>query len=92
MKMTDYTLCCDQCVREIADKSVPAAMLWLDLCCTSKETNRVKSRYISSLWVLEHMGFLVSTEDNQGVAVKLCGRVRLSGGDEYFCLRHGEHD
>lgn len=94
--MADYAMCCDECFDRISKRSTNAASLWLDLCCLFTRVGgiiRFESSANSYIRMLELLGFVVSTDAGNYVAVKLAGQKKLADGQDYFCCDiHDDED
>lgn len=95
MKMAKYFICCEQCLENIARNSTNAARIWMDLCAINvKKGNPFPLLTIDfpELRALEQMGFIVTTDQNGKLMIRLNGRCLTDDGYDFFCLRHGDHD
>ena len=84
MKMSKPGICCDRCFEMIASRSTSAARLWIDLCNIYSEHCPLKMDDVSTLRILELLGFVLTSEDPEFVQVKVNGKKTDSMGT-YFC-------
>lgn len=84
--MSKPGLCCDVCFALIAKRSTTAAKLWLDLCeielCAKVFGLLVPD--LPEFQLLEHLGFITTTETSNLIIVKIHGKRKDSLGD-FFC-------
>lgn len=75
-KMSKPGLCCDSCFALIAKRSTGAARLWLDLCEIQDRSIvfGLKTDDFPALTLLEHLGFLLTTEIPGIIVIKVKGR------------------
>ena len=95
MKMSRYFICCDQCFEGIGKKNGRAARLWMDLCTMWMNcggTFTMKTVDFPELRLLEEQGFLVSTETPFGIAIRINGHMSCYDGQQFFCIKAGQHD
>ncbi len=90
--MNNGFICCSKCLATIAKHNTTAARLWLDLCDVHANPIFVKGQDIPELRVLEHLGFVISTETTETLAIRLNGEVRKDGNLDSFCINRGKHD
>ncbi len=86
--MNEYYICCDECFDTVARRNTTAAMLWMDLCKISSRQGEVlylEVQDFSELRTLEKLGFIVSTEMNNFLAVKVKGKHLAEDGEDLFC-------
>jgi len=86
MKMSKPGLCCDNCFGLIARRSTSAARLWLDLCDLQMQSQQFGLRTLDfpTLRLLEILGFILTTDIQGVIIVKVKGRVDDTLGT-YFC-------
>lgn len=90
-----YFMCCERCFGILGRKSSNAAKIWMDICAVSLNVDRdVVSieGYDKEVRVLEKSGFVISTELDSGLWVKVKGHYTTSNGEHYFCSRDGKHE
>lgn len=94
MKMTKYFICCEKCFEVAAKRSPDAAKLWMDFCAIRLEEGEVicLQKNFPELRSLEMLGFLVSTEQEDTIAVRINGHMQTLNGEHYFCIKEGRHD
>jgi hypothetical protein len=95
MTMSDYFVCCERCAETIGMRNARAVRLWMDFCALRLQQGEVvllRSHDFPELRVLETMGFLISTDQENFLAVKVRGHLHTSEGDHYFCIREGKHE
>lgn len=87
MKMSNPGLCCDDCFAMLAKRSTRAAKLWLDLCDAQRRYGifgLVTPDTTPSLLLLEHMGFITTTDTRDLIVVKVHGQEDDQLG-AFFC-------
>ena len=92
MKMSKYFICCEECFRNIGLRNTKAAKLWMEFCAMRMEMNGVfllDPKNIAELRILENMGYIVSTDQNEYVAVKVKGYMNSERGEPFFCVKVG---
>lgn len=93
--MTNYYSCCEDCFDTIAQRNTTAAKLWMDLCamrlCTS-EVFALKTEDFPELRILEVLGYVVSSETDQYIKIKMQGYYKNSDDVDLFCVKEGYHD
>ena len=90
-----YFMCCEKCFQILGRKSTDAAKIWMDICAVSLNVQRdVVSieGYDKEVRVLEKNGFVISTELDYGMYVKVKGHYETTTGEHYFCSRDGRHE
>lgn len=94
-KNKEKFLCCEKCFYDICKLDIPTARIWIRICDIYE---KVKSNVFSinipdfeELRILENNGFLVTTETNEELIVKLNG-VRNDNAGTYFCIRDSHDD
>lgn len=93
--MSKYFICCEKCFETIGKRNTRAAKLWMDFCAAILEYGKViliQSPDFPELRVLETMGFLVSTEHSNSLAVKVNGHMNSEDGENFFCAKEGRHE
>jgi len=51
----------------------------------------VNEKEMTKLKILEEMGYVISTEFEDSIAVKLKGHMSTEDGDHFFCIKEGDH-
>lgn len=95
MKMSDYFICCEKCFEIIGKKNTNAARIWMDLCSMRMNLGEVyilKTPDFPELRILENLGFVVSTEKPNGIAIRMTGHIHTYDNQHFFCLKEGQHD
>jgi len=95
MKMNDYFVCCEQCFEVIGKRNTRAARLWMDLCSMILESGEpvfFLSSDFPELRVLETLGFLVSTDLDDSLAIRIHGHMSTLDGEHFFCVKEGRHE
>ncbi len=94
MNMSKYFICCEQCFETIGRRSTNAARLWMDFCAMKLSEGSVVELDMSDfpeLRVLETLGFLVSTDRLNTIAVRVNGHMSNQDGEHFFCVKEGQH-
>lgn len=93
--MSKYFICCEQCFEDIGKRNTRAAKLWMDFCAMhmnyDQEIFSLNTLDFPELRVLETLGFLVSTDQERNLAVKVNGYCKSMDGDHFFCVKEGNH-
>ncbi len=96
MKMTRYFICCEKCFEAIGKRSTRAAKMWMDVCTMRLQYGqpfRLKTARSSELRILETMGFLVSTDEEEDcIAVRVNGHMTTEEDEHFFCIKGGKHE
>lgn len=94
MKMTKYFICCEKCFETAAKRSSNAAKLWMDFCAIKLQEGEVLclQKNFPELRTLESLGFLVSTDLEDSIAVRIKGHMTTEDGEHFFCIKEGCHD
>lgn len=88
---TNFTNCCEKCLEKIAKLSASVGRTWLDLCHLQNNSAKLLfSEDNPNLELLERLGFLVSCETPEHIAVRLLNRINADG-HSIFCVE-GDHD
>lgn len=93
--MDKYFVCCEDCFQTLAKMNTKAARLWMDLCALRMATAPIfRISYIEypELRSLETQGFVVSTENHEGITIRVEGYMQTTTGEDFFCVRGGCHD
>ena len=93
--MTRYFICCESCFENIAKKNTTAAKLWMDLCAMRLQFGEfleiLDTADIPELRALEVLGFIITTDMKNKIAIQVNGHFE-SEGEHCFCLLGGCHD
>ena len=91
--MSKYFICCETCFQSIGEKNTKCARLWMDICASKLEYGEiVKSYDLPEIKELEEMGFIISTEQNDYIKVKIQGHIQTHDGENFFCIKEGRHE
>jgi len=93
--MSKYFVCCEECFESIGKRNTNAARFWMDLCALRLKKGEVftlKTLDFPELRALELLGFLVSTDKNSEIAVRIKGHCHTAEGQVFFCLKEGRHE
>lgn len=87
MTVPNPGVCCDQCFAMIATRCPRAAVLWLDLCDLDMQFNTfaLETVDVASLRLLELFGFVITTDKDNLIIIKVLGRQKDDIG-EFFCI------
>lgn len=80
---------------EIGKTNTSAAKIWMDLCALQEKHGPrvpIKGNGFSELAVLEKMGFIVTTETDGYVVVKVQGGELDEDCETFYCINRNEHD
>jgi len=94
MQMSKYFICCEKCFETIGKKNTKAARLWMDFCAMKLQNGEVveiETQDFPELRVLENLGFLISTEKKNSLAVRIKGHMSTEEGEHFFCVKEGRH-
>lgn len=92
--MTKYTICCEECFKDICERSPTCARLWMDLCATRIKKGgifRVLNGECPEVRKLELSGFLTSTDKEFYVLIDVHGLMTADDGSDFFCIKDGNH-
>jgi hypothetical protein len=95
MMMSKYFVCCEKCFETIGQKSTNAARLWMDLCALRLQEGTIvsiRTQDFPELRILELLGFVVSTDKPQNVVIRINGHQLTNEGQDFFCLKEGQHE
>ena len=95
MKMNEYKICCEKCFESIGKEHTGAAWLWLDLCAIKNEDDNLiilEAQDFPGLGTLEKSGYLISTESDSLLYIKLKGCMKTEDGELFVCVKEGYHD
>lgn len=95
MKMSKYFICCEQCFEAIGKRSTRAAKMWMDFCAmrlNKGEVVVIRTPDFPELRTLENLGFLVSTDQLNTLAVCVNGHMTTEDGEHFFCVKEGRHE
>ena len=87
MMKSKYT-CCMTCFDKIAKEDTNSVRIWLDMCRIAHEISplfKIRIEDFEELRVLELLGFLTSTEVQDGIIVRVHGNQRYPYGS-HFCI------
>ena len=87
MKMSESFLCCDSCFERIALQGVRLAKLWIDLCAIYTYENGVFHVILddeSHFTTIERLGYIVTTDVENGIVIHVCGQ-RFDHIGEFYC-------
>lgn len=92
MEANKYFVCCEQCFESICRESTRAAKLWMDYCAHQLSVGQIvelEDRDSPEIQKLETMGFIVSTETDTRLLVRVNGHISTLDGEHYFCVKAG---
>lgn len=92
--MNKYTMCCEKCFQAIAQTNTIAAKIWMDFCAFAAENSqplKILHPDFPELRELENQGFLVSTDQDDSILIRLNGNVKNQFGDHWFCINGTTH-
>jgi len=96
MKMTKYFICCEKCYQDIVNKSLASAYMWMELCKRVLENENTVIEYfdviIPSLRILEENKYILSTEREKMIAIRVNGYMLSEDGQHFFCAKEGHHE
>jgi hypothetical protein len=95
MQMNRYFICCEKCFETICKRNTKAAKLWMDFCAFHLQERGLVILHSSDfpeLRILEKMGFLISTDQKNSLAIRVHGQMRTTEGDNFFCVKGGRHE
>lgn len=95
MQMNKYFICCEKCFEKIGKRNTKAAKLWMEFCAMRLQEGGIvvlQSADFPELRVLETMGFLVSTDQHNSLAVQVNGHMNTEEGEHFFCVKEGRHE
>lgn len=82
-------LTCQKCFEAIEKKSSHCAEVWLSICKVFYEINKkiilVKPFYYKELRTLEMMKFILTTDVEEAIAIRVLGEEKPQGKDIVFC-------
>lgn len=87
--------CCPRCFENIALYSTSAAKLWVDMCDYKSFTGQdivFKDKYCGDdlIW-LENFRYIISTDDDNRIIVKLNGLNQDENGEDLYCMEISKH-
>lgn len=94
--MVDYNFSCIDCCIDIMQKSKSASKLWLDMCSTCDD--EYFYMYMSGeedeidIQLLENLGYLVTTETEDYIKIKMNGYIIDEENNAFFCIKNGHHE
>ena len=86
--------CCQECYDVLREKSSQTADLWMLLCKYRLIEGNIIHCFIPELpelRILENLGFIVTTEKEDIIAVKVRGYLLSVDGEPFFCSKDGNH-
>jgi hypothetical protein len=87
--------CCPKCFQSIAHLNTRAAKLWVDMCEYVSFTGNnivLKDKYCGEdLIDLEKFGYIISTDDETRIIVKLNGLTQDENEEDLYCLEVEQH-
>jgi len=92
--MGKYFICCERCFETIGKRNTRAAKIWMDFCALKLERGHVfeiKNIDFPELRVLENLGFIVSTDRSDSLAIRVNGHMSTEDGQHFFCVKGGCH-
>lgn len=95
MKMSNYFICCEECFETIGKRNTNAARLWMDVCALKLEKGEVVELQLgdfAELRILEMLGYVVSTEKENCIVLKINGHMYTEDGQHFFCVKEGRHE
>ncbi len=88
-------VCCSKCFQQINLQSSQAAKLWVDLCEYESYTGKaiiLKEKYCGEdLVLLEHLRFIVTTDYNDRILVRINGLHTHIDDEELYCIEVDKH-
>lgn len=95
MPMSKYFICCEKCFETIGKKNTKAARFWMDLCTYQMNNDfpyaMINAPEFPEVRILELMGFVLTTDQKDGVNIKVQGYLE-NRGQHCFCIEGGCHD
>jgi hypothetical protein len=95
MKMSNYFICCERCMHDIAFWSTSSAKLWMDLCnlyIKKGEYVILKGQDVEELEYLERCRFITTTDMPEHIGIHIHGHMKTLDNEDFFCIREGKHD
>jgi len=93
METSKYFICCERCFESICRESTRAAKVWMDYCAHQLSIGQtIKAQDSPEIKKLEVMGFIVSTEIDTGLLIRVNGHMNTMDGEHYFCVKAGHYD
>lgn len=94
MPMSKYFICCEKCFEEIAKTDTSASKLWMDICNNTiiDKSNVCALKDFPELRRLELMGFIITTDVEDFIEIKLIGLTKTPEGEDFICGKDGKHD
>ncbi len=89
-----FTLCekCYHCLLKINENT---PRLWMNLCSFSMHAGNpviIDSTDFPELRELEKAGFILTTERNDSISVRVNGYLKTDDNQHFFCPKGGTHD
>lgn len=88
-------MCCEKCFEIISQRNTRAARYWMDFCAHYLENGEVihiKNKDFPELRILEMMGYLISTDQEDITAIRINGHMNTEDGEHFFCIKDGRHE
>ncbi len=93
--MSKYFTCCTECFDSIGRRSTRASRLWMDLCADTMTHGAIlnmRTLDFPELRTLEKLGYLVSTDKEHTLGVRLNGYMKSEDHQHFFCIKEGRHE
>lgn len=87
-------VCCFECFQDIVKENPAASKIWLDLCSLVEDPGDLivfKSLDFDELQYLEKCGFIITTETDKELIIKVLGVEEDEEGEQYCCIKRGDH-
>lgn len=87
MRMSEKAVCCPTCFANLCMDNVSVATLWLELCDLHLQHGIFLIDILDTfeLNILENKGFIVSTEKDNYIIVKVLGQQVDEENQIYYC-------
>jgi hypothetical protein len=91
--MNEKFICCEECFNILREKSSQCVNLWKTLCQFHLKGEVILCFLpeLPEFRILEQMGYIVSTETDTSLAVKVNGCFFSEEGEPCFCIKGGNH-
>lgn len=93
--MSSYFVCCEKCLAHIAFHSTSAAKFWMDLCNLRIKRGEyviLRGEESEELALLEKQGFIITTDMPHHIGIHITGHMMTEEGEDFFCVRQGNHE
>lgn len=93
--MNKYFICCEKCFKVIGKKNTTAARLWMDLCTIYLEHRKVietPASYVKELRILENLGYILTTDQDETILIKVLGHLVSQSGVHCFCTQEDHYE